>query len=143
MNGIRSLFSFRRMYWADVCNARIEGASMDGSSRTVIHNSSLIFPIAMALDYETQTLYWADWILRQLESSSVDGSNRMLLASLPLSTFPWAMTFFQGVLYWTDWNELAVISASLNSPSNMVVLVRTGGQPTGIQVISEDRQMEG
>lgn len=118
---------------------------MDGSSRTVIHSTNLQSPFAMALDYDTQTLYWADFTLGRLESSSVDGSNRVLLASLPPSAFPWAMTFFQGVLYWTDVdiNNAAVISASVESPNNMMVVVRTRGQPTGIEVISEDLQMEG
>ena len=137
-------FSYRRMYWVDLSNPQvIEGASMDGSSRTVIHSTNLQSPFAMALDYDTQTLYWADFALDRLESSSVDGSNRVLLASLPPFAFPWAMTFFQGVLYWTDVNNAAVISASVESPNNMMVVVRTRGPPTGIEVISEDLQMEG
>ena len=102
------LISCRRMYWIDFANQLIEGASMDGSSRTVLHSTNLQSPLAMALDYDTQTLYWADFALDRLESSSVDGSNRVLLASLPPSAIPWAMTFFQGVLYWTDFSELAV-----------------------------------
>ena len=133
------------MYWIDFANQLIEGASMDGSSRTVLHSTNLQSPLAMALDYDTQTLYWADFALNRLESSSVDGSNRVLLASLPPSAFPWAMTFFQGVLYWTDidLSNVAVISASVESPNNMMVVVRTRGQPTGIEVISEELQMEG
>ena len=61
------------MYWTDT-----ERASMDGTSREVLHNTNLVWPTALTLDYDTQTLYWLDASLDKLETSHVNGSNRRL-----------------------------------------------------------------
>ena len=60
----KPLHCIRMMYWT--CwgdEARIERAVMDGSDRSVIHNTSLVWPNAITLDIATQTLYWADAML--------------------------------------------------------------------------------
>ena len=72
---------YRMMYWSEWGNSgRIEKASMDGTNRMVVHNTNLVWPNALTLDMETQTLYWADANLDRIESSSVDGSNRQLIS---------------------------------------------------------------
>ena len=70
------------MYWTDWGTIpKIEKASMDGSNRSVIHSTNLIWPNALTLDYVSQVLYWADASLNKIESSYVDGSNRRVIVS--------------------------------------------------------------
>ena len=74
----------RWLYWTEtsISNPKIERASMDGTSRTVLHNTGLIFPSGITLDYTTQTLYWIDAGRLRIESSNVDGSNRQTVTTV-------------------------------------------------------------
>ena len=132
------------MYWTDWGTvAKIERASMDGTSRSVLHRTNLVWPNALTLDYPTQTLYWMDASLDKLESSSVDGSNRRLL-STTLIHHPFGITIYQGVLYWTDWALDSILSAQVTSPG-VVSTVLSGliPNPYGISVVSLNRQPTG
>ena len=65
------------MYWTILGgSARIEKSSMSGENRTILHNTGLYSPTALAVDYERQLLYWVDLNYNRIESSGVDGSNR-------------------------------------------------------------------
>ena len=111
------------MYWSDWGPmARIERASMDGSNRQVIHHSNLVWPNALAIDYESQTLYWADAHLDKIESSRVDGTNRILLTSTGIG-HAFGMVFHHNTLYISDWEG-----------STILVLNSTGG---GVRVLKE------
>ena len=126
------------MYWTDT-----ERASMDGTSREVLHNTNLVWPTALTLDYDTQTLYWLDASLDKLESSHVNGSNRRLLLSTQIY-HPLGITFYQSRLYWTDWGTKEVLSASINLPSTVSkVISGRGVYPRGIFVVSLDKQPAG
>ena len=93
------------MYFTDWGSVgRIEKASMDGTNRTVIHNTSLTWPNALALDTQTQTLYWADASLDKIERSSVDGSGRALLAQAGV-IHPFSMLYRGSSLYFSDWSD--------------------------------------
>ena len=65
------------MYWTILGGgARIEKSSMSGENRTILHDTGLYLPTALAVDYERQLLYWVDVLYNRIESSGVDGSNR-------------------------------------------------------------------
>ena len=132
------------MYWTDWgAVAKIERASMDGTSREVLHNTNLVWPTALTLDYNTQTLYWLDAYLDRLETSHVNGSNRKLLLSKQID-HPLGITFYKNRLYWTDWRAQAILSASINLPSTVsVVISGLGVYPRGICVVSSDKQPAG
>jgi len=116
---------------------------MDGRFRSVIHNTDLTWPNALTLDYDTQTLYWMDAYLDKLESSNVNGLNRRLLSRAYIY-HPFGITLFRGRLYWTDWQVNAVLSAHLNQPQNVsVVMGPLVLDPLGIHVISLERQPRG
>ena len=132
------------MYWTDWgIPGKIERASMDGTSRQVLHSTNLRWPNALTLDYNTQILYWMDAFLDKLESSNADGSNRRLLSTTQIF-HPFGITFFQNRLYWTDWTLNAVLSAPANLPT-VVSVVRSGLRldPMGISVVSVERQPAG
>ena len=114
---------------------------MDGSNRTVLHDTNLHTPYALAIDYTTQTLYWADYALNTLESSNTDGSNRVLLNSNLRD--PYAMAFFDGRLYWTDWSYNGIYSTTIDSPSNISSGLFLNADPFGILVYDEVIQSEG
>ena len=115
---------------------------MEGK-RTVLHNTNLESPYALTIDYDTQTLFWADSSLDRLESSSVDGSGRTLLTTVNIDS-PFDITFYDGQLYWTDTSHDAILTTPLSSPNNVTFLTASlGGDPYGIQLISNDRQPEG
>ena len=44
----------------------IERASMDGTSRTVLHSTGLASAYGLTLDYDSQTLYWTDRHLNRM-----------------------------------------------------------------------------
>jgi len=139
--------SFRSMYWTDWGSSpKIEKASMDGTSRTVLFGTGLRWPNGLTLDYDTQTLYWADAWLDKLESSSTDGTNRQ---QLPVSSqsfiHPFGLTFHRGHLYWTDWAWNAVFSAPVQNTENGIAAVLGGLQldPMAIHVFTEERQPSG
>ena len=132
------------MYWTDWGTpAKIERASMDGTSRQVLHSTSLVWPNALTLDYTTQVLYWMDASLDKFESSNVDGSNRRLLSTTQIY-HPFGITFYQSRVYWTDWQVNSILSAPVSRPTQ-VTMVITGLtlDPMGISVVSIDRQPTG
>ena len=132
------------MYWTDWGTpGKIERASMDGTSREVLHSTNLTWPNALTLDYDNQILYWMDAWLDKLESSNADGSNRRLLSTTRIY-HPFGITFYQNRVYWTDWTLNSVLSAPISHPTQVSVVMRgLVLDPMGISVVSVDRQPAG
>ena len=128
------------MYWTDVGTDRIERATMDGRSRTVLHSTGLADVYHITLDYDKQILYWVDHSHHRIESSSVDGSNRQVI--LTSISNPWGVTFYNGTLYWTSTSYDRIYSyTNGSSPGSFTeVTPSLGSDPYDIRVISEDRQ---
>lgn len=82
---------------------------MDGRNRSVIHNTGLVWPNGLTLDFQNQVLYWADASLDVIESSNVDGSNRMLITDFNV-LHPFGLALFDGILHFTDWSGPSVKS---------------------------------
>ena len=135
------------MYWTDAGTDRIEKASMDGSSRTILHSTGLSNSVGLTLDYQTQTLYWVEhqYYNSRIERSSVNGSNRETILQSGLY-YPWAVTYYNGSLYMTEryyWYR-RISSVSVTPPITINPIVPSlGNYPYGIQVISEERQSTG
>lgn len=114
---------------------------MDGTAKTVLHDTALSQPFCLTLDYDTQTLYWADYILNKIEKSNADGSNRQLVTtSLVINAF--SMTFFNGNLYWTSLSHSRIITLSSSSTSSEY-LTGAFGSMHGITALTEERQPSG
>ncbi len=126
--------------WGGV--GRIEKASLNGANRTVIHNTSLVWPNALTLDIPTQTLYWADANLDKVERSGVDGQNRMLLAERGVD-HPFGIVFANNTLYFTDWDDdtIKTLSASGGAVRTLhSVTAYTSSDLFGIQIVGPNRQ---
>ena len=132
------------MYWSDWGTvARIERASMDGSNRQVIHNTSLIWPNALTIDYQSQSLYWPDAKLDKIERSGVDGRNRTLLTSTGIS-HPFGIAFHQNVLYISAWGGSTVrVLSSSGGGVNILKSLDSCVRVLGIQVVDLDQQTMG
>ena len=83
------------MYWTDIGTDRIERASMDGKSRTVLHSTGLSVALALTMDYDNQVLYWADDSYNRIERSNPDGSNRLVVTTISSSYAPFANDLLQ------------------------------------------------
>ena len=137
------------MYWVDWGSSRggvIERASMDGTARTVLHNSTVTLPVSLALDISTQTLYWIDSTfssLGRMESSSVDGSNRRLLFS-PSTNLQrtGGMAVFQNTIYWAARNERSIDTTSRLNPGGVTTLwtASTTDVPHEISIVTPSEQ---
>jgi len=145
-----AISNLRWMYWTDWGTvAKIEKASMDGRNRSVIHNTSLVWPNGLTLDYSTQVLYWADASLDKIESSNVDGSNRRVLVNIA-GYHPFGITLFEDTLYFSDWAAVFPFQNSIRTTNksggqSVQTLYQTdcGLRPYGVQVFSEQRQPQG
>lgn len=132
----------RWFYWTDYGSDTIERASMDGSSRTILHSTNLVNTYAITMDYENQTLYWADNSLNKIESSSVDGSNRRTLTASVND--PYSMAYHNGKLYWGDNGFNRILTGTVAAPGSGTYL---GGGVSydvyGIHVVSKETQPSG
>lgn len=128
------------MYWTDASTNRIERATMDGNSRTILHSSGLTNAYGLTLDYGNQILYWVDFSSNRIESSSVNGLNRNVVATGLRD--PWAITYYGGTLYWTDLYYDRIFSFSTTSLPASIIEVTSylGADPRDIRVTREDTQ---
>ena len=133
------------MYWTvygvTSNSGSIEAASMDGTERTVLHNTSLIWPYALTIDIETQTLYWADDVFNKVESSGVDGSNRRLIPINGLDS-PYSLAILNTTLYLTDRFRRSV-EAIYNFNGSTVLLADFCAPPYNVRVVHPSLQPEG
>ena len=131
------------MYFSDLGTVgRIERAALTGANRTVIHNTSLVWPSALALDIPTQTLYWADSNLDKVERSHADGTNRILLTQLGV-VHPFGIIFANETLYFTDRfdNTIRYLNASGGIVRNLhSTIAYSNSTIFGIQIVGPDRQ---
>jgi len=122
------------LYWSDTgVVGKIERASMDGDARQVLHETGLLLPRGLTLDYE---LYWMDSI--RIESSNVDGSDRRLITSIPFVN-GFQLSFFDNVLYWIDL-DFDILFSVTAAGSQVTVLIDGFSFGSGIEVVSENRQ---
>ena len=135
------------MDWGVSRGGVIERASMDGTARMVLHNSTVTSPVSLALDSSTQTLYWIDHslsILGRMESSSVNGSNRRLLFfSLSTLLRTGGMAVFQNTIYWAARNERSIHVTSRLNPVDDVTTLWTASStdtPYEISVVAPSEQ---
>ena len=131
------------MYWTDWGEpAKIERASMDGSNRTVLHDTRLTWPNGLAIDYQLQRLYWADAFTDRIEYSSVDGTGReIILTSAHGLQHPFGITISGDQIYWTDISNASVFTAHKQAP-NSILSVYDGALslPSGIEAVDPNRQ---
>ena len=112
---------------------------MDGTDRTVIHNTGLIQPNGLTLDHSAQVLYWIDANYERIESSFVNGTNRMIILSTNLS-HSFGITLLGDTLYYTKHWSIRSVQKTGSTYQTIKELCKN---VLGIEVIAEERQPSG
>ena len=107
---------------------------MDGSDRTVLVSSGLVWVNSLALDFQNRLLYWCDAKLDKIERVDLQGNNRLVVLDLsPSNLHPFGLALADHVLYWSDWNYQSV--HTYNMTSNVSdVLVHGLGRPMELHI---------
>ena len=115
---------------------------MDGSDRTVLHDTGLTWPNGLAIDYQLQRLYWADAFTDKIEYSSVDGTGREILLTVASGLHhPFAITIGGDQVYWTDWANFTVYTAHKQAAISILPVYSSFVvPPNGIEAVDPSRQ---
>ena len=134
---------FRQIYWGDWSkkNPRIERASMDGTNRTVIHNTKLKWPNALTVDLIGQRLYWADAWLDVIETSLLNGNYRQVVIG-KIVNHPFSIAIFDKDIYYTDWNS-GVYHVSRTTNNTIRILETALVTVMGIKTVHPSLQQPG
>ena len=117
---------------------------MDGSNHTILHNTDLIWPHGITIDYENQILYWIDASLDTLEYSNVDGSGQTLMNQCGEIAHPFSITLNDDYLFWTDWQQLAIFTTHKNlTKCTITSFYQLTLRAHGIEAVTPDRQRDG
>ncbi|XP_055493679.1 LOW QUALITY PROTEIN: low-density lipoprotein receptor-related protein 2a [Leucoraja erinacea] len=130
------------MFWTDWgTSPKIERATLGGSFRLTIINSSLVWPNGLTMDYDDQKLYWADASLRKIERSSLTGADREVIVSTAI--YPFAVSIYEEYLYWTDWNTRSIHRVNKYDGSDQTVMLQNlPDRPMDIHVMSDAKQQQ-
>ena len=119
---------------------------MDGLNRTVIHDTNLMQPNGLTIDYTTLTLYWTDTgrYTGKIESSGVDGSNRTVVSNQEIYQL-FGISLYGNSLFFTDFiTGVNVIDLDREGTNEVMHLdIGTCETPIGIEVFSIERQPSG
>ena len=115
---------------------------MDGADRQVLHNTGLVWPNGVTLDYPTQRVYWVDAFLDRIEFCFYNGSNRVeLVRNLQ---HPFAITIEGSLVFWTDWEDESVkVTHKVSQIGLHVVRHFLRSRPYGIEAVTPSRQANG
>ena len=61
-------FHFRYLYWADYgITPQIERSLLDGSNRSAIVKTGIMYPRGISIDYSTGHVYWVDTVIDAIQ----------------------------------------------------------------------------
>ena len=143
----KCIILIRTLYWTEwgiQTTSRICKASTDGTGKEILHDSDLLQPYGLTIDFESQTIFWADLDLQRVDTCNTDGTNRRIVVNSGVNR-PYALSLHGDTLYISDWN-FGVLATN-----------KSGGQPVStvsntfctylstfdVQVVAEDRQLLG
>ena len=124
------------MYWSDWgYSPKIEQANMDGTARTTLVSSGLVWVNSLALDFKNKLLYWCDARLDKIERVDLQGNNRVLILRLTSATYhhPFGLALYEDALFWSDWSTKSIHKYNMTS-SISEVLIRGMGRPMEIHI---------
>ena len=132
------------MYWGGRgVSRKIEQANMDGSARTTLVSSEVVWVNSLAMDYQNRLLYWCDAYLHKIERVDLQGNNRVVILDLSLdSMHPFGLALYGDALYWSDWNSQSVHKYNM-STSLKEVAVRGMGYPMELHIYDQSKDFFG
>ncbi|XP_078695204.1 low-density lipoprotein receptor-related protein 2-like [Branchiostoma floridae x Branchiostoma belcheri] len=122
------------MYWTDWgAQAKIERAAMDGTGRTALVTSELLWPNGLTIDKSAQRLYWCDGRTYKIESSDLNGYNRQQFYS-NFGVHLFGIAVHDTHIYWTAWSPAVVVRSS--KTTGVHETIGTGlNRPAGIHLM--------
>jgi hypothetical protein len=117
--------SFTKMYWADLANAKIQRANLDGSGVEDVIASVLTGPVDIFVDNVGGKMYWGDVGAGKIQRANLDGSNiEDLVTGIP-DVRGIAVDLAGGKIYWTDDSADKIQRANLDG-SGVEDLITSG-----------------
>ncbi|KAI9558491.1 hypothetical protein GHT06_015278 [Daphnia sinensis] len=134
------------LYWTDWGDkAHIGKVGLDGSQPRVIVNTSLGWPNALAISYETNEVFWADAREDYIAVADLEGRNPRIVLSRGENINArlhhiFALTVFEDSIYWTDWETKSVEKCHKYNGGDRETIITTIHRPMDIQVYHPLRQ---
>jgi hypothetical protein len=102
--GIATDISNNKIYYTNVVNDEIKTAGLDGSSPTVLLNSShgINGPRGIAIDGVNNKIYWAEVISGKIKKADFNGANIVEVLTGLSSPVDVALDLVNNKLYWSD-----------------------------------------
>ena len=135
----------RKMYWSGRGQSlNIEQANMDGSARTTLVSSGLVWVTSLAMDYQNRLLYWCDAGLHKIERVDLQGNNRVLILDSSLGFLhPFGLALFGDALFWFDLNHTTVHKYNITTSRSEVVIHGMGLPMEYIYVYDQSKDFFG
>ncbi|XP_017777455.1 PREDICTED: low-density lipoprotein receptor-related protein 1 [Nicrophorus vespilloides] len=136
------------MYWSDWgSDVHIGKAGMDGSNPSILldANSSLGWPNALTIAFDTEELFWADAREDYIAVSDFDGKNiriiakRIKNAELQLHHV-FAIAVWENYVYWTDWETKSIERCHKYHGNDCKTVLTTIHRPMDLRVVHPLRQ---
>ncbi|XP_076800304.1 low-density lipoprotein receptor-related protein 4-like isoform X2 [Clavelina lepadiformis] len=123
------------MYWTDWgTTPKIEAAGMDGSDRSVIVATDLVWPNGITIDFEQDWIIWGDAQSEKLERADLDGKNRRVIySSVP---HPYSLACMDGMLYWNDWQTRNIHRINLRNLTDVSIVRENMPSMMGMKAVS-------
>ena len=116
---------------------------MDGSARTTLVSSGLMWVNSLAMDYQNRLLYWCDAGLDKIERVDLQGNNRVVILDLSSDFMhPFGLALFGDALFWSDWNHTSVHKYNMTTSRNEVV-VHGMGHPMKLYIYDKSNDFIG
>lgn len=120
-------------------------AGMDGSGQQVIVNSSLGWPNALTISFETQELFWADARDDYIAVSDLNGQNIHIIASREKNPslqlhHVFAIDVWEDFIYWTDWETKSIEKCHKYTGDQCQSLLLTVHRPMDLRVVHPLKQ---
>ena len=127
------------MYWTDWGkHPRIERATLDGSHRITLVNTSVVWPNGLTIDYLSRKIYWADAKLDKIEVMNFHGRNRRIILDKRVPHI-FSLTVLGDRLYWTDWHKRAVESVNKRTLNDRKTIIDSLPDLMGLKAVNLGR----
>ena len=71
----------------------LERALMDGTKKTTLVNTKIVYPFGVAVDFPNEHVYWVDGYLSHVERVDYNGENRRIILKLK-AVSKWSLCTF-------------------------------------------------
>ena len=128
------------MFWSDWGERpHIGKASMDGTNVSIIIESNLGWPNALAIDYVNREVFFGDAREDYIAVTDYNGNNpRMILVRGLTPTahlqHVFALTVFEDYVYWTDWETNSIERCHKYTGRENKTILSTIHRPMDLQV---------